>query len=167
MLNWEVEMEEKWGRAFVHESGHALMAVLQGIACFGVFYDLSTKKFCALISPLPVPSDFSKNHYLFLSAGSAAEKIIYGNPDDEAAKSDRLDFANPGAPQFDETVSEAHAILVEKKRQLKRLVSQLKARMRLADFDVGQLPEVGMDGSDKKFATLLTQQILEDSVRSK
>jgi hypothetical protein len=163
--NWEVKMEHEWGRAFVHESGHALMAVLQGIPCYGIYYEENSGKFCALIEPLPPPADLSKKHYLFLAASGAAEQITYGNQDDDGGKSDRGDFENPGAPSFQETVNEAQVILRGKVRQLKRLVSKLKAKVRQADYDVGRLPEVGMDGSDKKYAVLLSKEELEDALR--
>src|SRR5712671_6633242 len=126
----EVRMEEEWGRAFVHESGHALMAVLQGIPCYGIYYEKDSRKFCALIEPLPPPAHFSKKHYLFLAASSAAEQIKYGDQDDDGAKSDRADFESLGAPTFQETLDEARVVLLGKARQLKRLVSKLKAKVR-------------------------------------
>ena len=38
-------LEEKWGRVLVHESGHALMAVLKGIHCHGIYYDRTANQF--------------------------------------------------------------------------------------------------------------------------
>jgi hypothetical protein len=162
--NWEEKMEEEYGRAFVHESGHALMAVLQEIPCHGICYEKDSSKFCALIDPLPPPPDLSKKHYLFLVASSAAEQITYGDQDDDGGKSDKAAFGNPGAPPLKETINEAHAILLGKARQLKRLVSKLKAKVRNANYDLGSLPEVGMDGSNKKYAVLLSRTELEDAV---
>jgi hypothetical protein len=163
--NWEEKMEKEWGRAFVHESGHALMAVLQGIPCHGIYYELDSNKFCALIEPLPPPSEFVKRHYLFLAASSAAEEIIYGSPDEDGAKSDKTDFQNPGAPSFDETRSEARGILLGNVRKLRRLVSKLKAKARAADYDLVRLPQVGMDGSDKKYAVLISREETMEAVQ--
>jgi hypothetical protein len=164
-LNWEVEMEKRWGRAFVHESGHAIMAILHGIPCHGICCEFQNDgvKFCAL-ADLPIPSLYTKGHYLFLTAGSAAEQIVYGNRDEDAAKSDVRDFANAGAPPLQESIDAAHSILSSKTRQLKRLVSKLKAKMRQANFDVGNLPEVGMNGSVKRYGVLLSKQELEDAL---
>src|SRR5271168_5052308 len=118
--NWEEKMEEVYGRAFVHESGHALMAVLQEIPCHGIYYEKDSSKFCALVEPLPPPSDLSKKHYLFLAASTAAEQITYGDQDDDGGNSDKKDFGNPGAPPLQATINEAQAILLGKARQLKR-----------------------------------------------
>ena len=166
MPNWEAEMEKRWGRAFVHEGGHAIMAVLQDIPCHGICCEFQNEgvKFCA-IADLPIPTLYNEGHYLFLTAGSAAEQIVYGNRDEEAAKSDVRDFATSGAPPLQETINDAHSILLSKTRQLKRLVSKLKAKMRQADFDVGNLPEVGMKGSIKRYGVLLSKQEVEDCVR--
>jgi hypothetical protein len=94
-----------------------------------------------------------------------AEQITYQNRDDEGGKSDRSGFEGPAAPPFQETLDEAQCILRSNSRKLKRLVSILKAKVRQADYDVGRLPEVGMDGSDKKYAVLLSKLELEDAVR--
>jgi len=154
-MDWEKVMEEQWGRAFVHESGHALMAVLKGIPCHGIYYSKAVQKFCA-ITDLPPISDYSHSHYLFLASSSAAERIIYGKEDEERANADRQPFS-----------TEAYEILLNKKRQLKKLVSILKAKARQADLDMNALLETGMEGSDHKFAVLLPKQELENAVQSK
>lgn len=163
MADWEKKMEQEWGRAFVHEGGHALMAVLKGIPCHGIFYQKQSGKFCALVD-LPSSAEFSQEHYLFLAASSAAELLIYGNVDDDGAKSDRSFFASSGAPPLAETAREALAIVSSKKRQLKRLVSSLKAKCRLADYDLLALPEKRMDGTDLSYAELLSKEELESAV---
>lgn len=164
VTDWEKVMEENWGRAFVHESGHALMAVLQNIPCHGIYFQKNTNKFCALTN-LPPESEYSKEHYLFLTASGAAERIIYGNEDEDGAKADRSAFKNPGAPSLEETIDEAEAILQKNKRQLKRLVSMVKAKCRQADLNLNTLPEMNMEGTDKKFAVLLSKDELENAVR--
>jgi hypothetical protein len=164
--DWEKVLEEMWGRALVHESGHALMAVLEDIPCRGIHFDKTDNKFCA-ITDLPQVSEYSKKHYLFLTASSAAELVIYGNQDEDGAKSDRLAFQNSGAPSIQDTLNEAHTLLQGNKRKLKRLVSKLKAKCRQADLNVANFPEISMDGSDHTFGVLLTKAELEDAVRSK
>jgi len=159
-------MEKEWGRAFVHESGHAVMATLQEIPCHGVYYQRSEKggKFCTLIPPKPAPERTQKD-YLFLAAGSAAENLIYKDHDEEAAGADRKDFDLPDSPVFDEVVEHASRILRAKRRHLKRLISMLKARVRQVDYDLDRLPEVGMDGSDQRYLRLLAKEELEEAVR--
>jgi len=163
-MDWEKVMEEQWGRAFVHESGHALMDILQGIACHGIYFEKGVEKFCNL-TDLPNPTDFSKKHYLYMVGGSAAELIIYGSQDEAGAKRDRLDFQNQGAPSLEEAIDEAHKILLDRKRHLKELVSILKTKCHEAGLDLDALPEMGMTGTDRKFAVLLSKSELEAVVQ--
>jgi hypothetical protein len=160
-------LETNWGRALVHESGHALMAVLQGIPCHGIFYNKTINKFCVLAD---VPADFneySKKDYLFSMASSAAEKVIYGDLDEEGAKSDRAPFESPGAPPVQETFNEAHDIVSSNKRKLKRLVSKLKASCKKVNLNMALLSETVTNSTGHKFGTLLSKEDLEDAVNSK
>jgi hypothetical protein len=161
-------LEKHWGRALVHEGGHALIAVLQGIQCHGIFWNKTVNKFCVLSD---VPSDFtqySKNDYLFSAAGSAAEIVVYGgDPDDDAAKSDRLPFETAGAPLLKDISDEAHSIVLQNKRKLKRLVSLLKVKCKRVDLNLGVLSEDVTNSTGNKFGTLLSKQELETAVRSK
>jgi hypothetical protein len=159
-------LELNWGRALVHESGHALMAAQKDIPCRGIYYNKTVNKFCAVVD-LPPESAYSKEHYLFLAASSAAELAIYGDQDEAGARSDRLAFQNAGAPPLQDTLSEAHRLMVENETKLKRLVSDLKSRCLQVDLNLGALPvKVGMDGSDHEFAVLLTKEELEDTLRT-
>lgn len=159
-------MEEEWGRALVHESGHALMATLQGISCRGVFYQRSERggKFCTLIPPKR-STERIRQDYLFLAAGSAAENLIYKSHDEEAAGADKKDFDLPDSPVFDEAVEDASSILLVRRRHLKRLISMLKANVRQVDYNLDRLPEVGMDGSDQRYLRLLGKEELETAVQ--
>lgn len=165
MVNWEQKMEQEWGRAFVHESGHALMAVLQRILCHGIYYQRTEKggKFCTLIPPKP-PSERTKEDYLFLAAGAAAENLVYGDHDEGAAGADKRDFDQPNSPAFEESFTGASEILCTKKRHLKRLVSMLKATVRKVDYDLGRLTDLGMDGSDQRYLMLLSKEELANAV---
>ena len=66
-LNWEERMEEEWGPTFVHESGHALMAVLCKVPCHGIYFERGSDagKFCSLIPPT-APEQWSKKDYRWL-----------------------------------------------------------------------------------------------------
>jgi hypothetical protein len=165
MVNWEQKMEQEWGRAFVHESGHALMAVLQEILCHGIYYQRTEKggKFCTLIPP-KAASERAKKDYLFLAAGAAAETLVYGNHDEDAAGADKRDFDQPNSPAFEESLKEASELLYNKRRHLKRLVSMLKATVRKVDYDMRRLTELGMDGSDQRYSMLLSKEELGNAV---
>lgn len=166
-LDWNAEMEKQWGTAFVHESGHALMAVLKSIPCHGIYYEFLGEKgkFCALANLPDKHADLATEHYVFLGSGSAAEQLIYGEQDESAANADKSYFTEPSAPPFEQSISDALVILTERKRHVKRLVSKLKAKMREADYDVGRLPVLDMQGSTKQYATLLSKEELEDAVQ--
>src|SRR5579885_1684112 len=156
LVNWEEKMEQEWGRAFVHESGHALMAELQEIPCHGIYYQRTENagKFCTIVPPKP-PSERTNKDYLFLAAGCAAENLIYGNHDEGAAGADKRDFDQPDSPAFEESLKEASELLYKKRRHLKRLVSMIKATVRKVDYDLGRLTELGMDGSDLRYLMLI------------
>jgi hypothetical protein len=160
MHDWERRMEEEWERPFVHESGHALMAVLQEVPCYGICYEKDCGKFCCSFPPKP-PGERAKKDYLVSAAGAAAERLIYGNNDSDAAGADRRDFDTPDSPSPEETINGACGILSGKKRHLKRLISMLKAKVRQVDFDMGRLPEQGMEGSEKRYLILLNKEELE------
>jgi hypothetical protein len=166
LANWEEKMEEEWGPTFVHESGHALMAVLCEIPCHGICFERGNEggKFCSVI-PTTSPEQRSKKDYLVLAAGVAAEKLIYHNQESEGANADKADFHSPDAPSFDATVDEAYEILSAHKRKLKRLVSMLKGKARDVDFDLNGLREVGMDGTDTRYLVLLGKEELETAVQ--
>lgn len=160
-MDWEEKMEQDWGPVFAHESGHALMALLQGIPCHGVYFEKGTGggRFCALSAN---PSDKRSNKdYLISAAGVAAELLIYPNQNSEGAEADRKDFGSLDAPSFEGTVNEACLILSGERGRLENLISELKTRVRSVDFDLGRLPEVGMDGSDRRYLTLLNEKELE------
>src|ERR1700692_2292497 len=97
-------------------------------------------------------------------AGAAAEMLIYGNHDEHAAGTDRKDFDAANAPSQETTASEVSLILAGKRRQLKRLISMLKATARSVDFDLTRLTERTMDGSDKRYLILLSKEEVESAV---
>ena len=121
MVNWEEEMELNWGPTFAHESGHALMALLQGIPCHGIYFERGEDggRFCALFAN---PSDQrSKSHDLVSAAGVAAELLIYPNQNSEGAEADREDFCASDAPSFEGMASEAMSDSGGRKRKVRRI----------------------------------------------
>lgn len=165
-MNWEGTMEKEWGPTFVHESGHALMAVIQGVSCHGIAFQRNRDggMFCSLLPPVDTEQRSNKD-YLISAAGVAAEQLLYPGRDSEGAGADRRDFNSSGAPPFDQSVREAYEILSGQKRKLKRLVSMLKSKARAVDFDLARLPEAGMDGSEDRYLILLSKEELEAAVQ--
>ena len=150
-------------QALVHESGHALMAVLQGITCLGICFDREEEKFCALGPPPKPPEQWSRQDYLFSAAGVAAEKVIYGRDHDSGgAGADQKDFESSNAPPFEQTVSEAYEILSGEDMKLKRLTSRLMARVKGLGFNFMSLPRTEANG--KRFPVLLNREELEAAV---
>jgi hypothetical protein len=149
--------------ALVHESGHALMAVLQGVMCRGICFDRDEEKFCTL-GPPPRPFEqWSREDYLFSAAGVAAEKVIYGRDHDSGgAGGDRKDFESLNAPPFELTVSEAYEILSGEDMRLKRLTSRLMARVKGLGFNFSSLPTAEANG--KQLPVLLNSEELGGSV---
>jgi hypothetical protein len=171
MTNGELP-ERTWGRALVHESGHALMAVLQGITCHGICFETNSGTFCT-VTPFRSPGELSKKDYLFFAASTAAELLLCRFPDAEAAgtswiqlgaATDSNYFQTPGAPSREETVGEAVTILLGRIKQLQRLASLLRNKVRERDCDLSRLPLLGKEASGKKFVVLLSKKELEDAL---
>jgi hypothetical protein len=159
------KLEANWGRVLVHESGHALAAVLQEIPCHGIYWKKSVNKFCTLS---PDPAEYNRKDFVFLAAGSAAEVLTYGGEYDEGgARADKVAFARSDAPPYDEAVKDAQTFLLQNKRTLKRLVSMLKTKCLRADLNIANLVERRMDGSDEKFAELMSEAELREAITRK
>lgn len=63
------------GPAIVHESGHALMALLKGFPCHGICFGRYEGKFCVLLGEIPKDQS-RKDYYLASAAGVAAELLF-------------------------------------------------------------------------------------------
>ena len=158
-MNWEEQMEAEWGPALAHESGHALMALLRGIPCYGIYFERGQGRFCAITGNSS--GNHSKDDYLVSVAGAAAELLVYPDRISEGTGADDADFDSLDAPPREEMESEARLILSREKGNLESLISALKAKIKSVDFDLGRLPEVGMDGSDRRYLALLNEKELE------
>jgi hypothetical protein len=146
--------------AFVHESGHAIMAVLRGLFLSGVCFCTSDQKYCTLTG---MPSaKLSKDDYLYSAAGMAAELVVYGNYDDGPAKLDKADFKNHDAPPLEDTINEARNLLSAYDNQIRKLAANLLEK----DQQKEKLPEVGMDNDPRKFRVLLTRDDVDEAIRS-
>jgi hypothetical protein len=157
-MNCEEKMEKVWGPVLAHESGHALMALVHGITCHGIFAEKEDLRFCAIYGSYPPGR--SKNDYLVSAAGVAGELVMYPNQESAGGGADRAFFNSPDAPPFEETVQEAREILSGLKSKLEALTSKLKEKIRSVNCDLDLLPDVGMDGSPERFLILLGDEEL-------
>jgi len=121
-------------------------------------------KFCTVID-LPSEDLYTDDHYLFLVAGGAAELITYNDQNESAADSDSTAFSNAGAPPLDKTLRDAETLLRQHAGKIRQLVFLQKVKCLAADFNLRKLPEVGMDGTDEKYAVLLSREQLEKTIR--
>ena len=160
----EEKLEVNWGRALVHECGHAVMSAEQGIRNDGIYYMKSYRKVCNIVY-LPPISGYSTEHFLYNSAGSAAEILTYENYDDDAAKSDKLPFSRAGAPDYQEMVNKSCAILQTQRTQLESLILILKSKCLQIGLNFDMLPETSIPNIDGKLGVLLSKQELEDAFR--
>jgi hypothetical protein len=128
------------------------------LTCYGIFFQKDAKKACTLTPPLPLRSEYSNAHYLFLAAGSAAESIRFRSPDYVGSIADRKLFGRPKTTSFEQSRREAAAILADKAEELNRLVIKVTQNYEKADCDFSRLAESQMeiDGVIKKVGVLLS-----------
>ncbi|HXM97522.1 MAG TPA: hypothetical protein VN982_03515 [Candidatus Dormibacteraeota bacterium] len=133
MPPWKTESEKDWWHALIHESGHAVMGTLQCVRCHGVFIIKKMVKACILNPRMPKSSDLSDELRLYLAAGSAAERIVFGKEDVGASRGDREIFGNLQDGAFDAKITEAEKILSSEKSTIERLASLLFDMVKSAD----------------------------------
>ena len=167
LLHWKTKTEEDWSHALIHESGHAVMAAMQAIRCYGVFLQQAKIKACTLVDPLPASLDLSNEQRLYLAAGSAAEEIFFQIPNTAASQKDRELFGNPQGITFDQMVKSAKPILLAKKLPLEKLASQLYAMVEKAngDFSNFRVQTVDSDGIVEDYWVLLDKEDLKEQLR--
>jgi len=162
-MDKQKQMEEDVRRALLHESGHAVMAVLQKIKCDGIYYLKDRKKFCTIAY---FPPQLSKGDYVFHASGVAAERIFYPREDVDASAHDRIVFEKDGAPGFEETVSEAKSILLNKKTEIETIEMKLWKTVARGGVGCRDLPDIYKVLSDTKerCAELMSIKTLETEI---
>jgi len=168
VLSWRTPAEKDWCHALIHESGHAVMAALQGIRCYGIFLRQVGMRAAALVEPLPAPSDLTNRHHLFLAAGSAAERNSYGEADFEGSGQDRILFGNPQGTTFDEKVPEAQAILQSPKGAIEKLALRLNETVESVsgDYSSFRVQKVNSGSTVEDFWILLDEQQLSEELKA-
>ena len=143
------------------------MAALQSIRCYGIFLLQGSIKACTLVDPLQQPLALSDEQRLFLAAGSAAERITFGYADLVGAAEDRRFFGNPQGITFDEKVTDAKAILLNKKPIIEKLASRLHEVVKKAngDFSAFRQKQAGMGGIIRNYWVLLCEEELREELK--
>jgi hypothetical protein len=122
--------DEQLKIAAVHESSHAVMAVLRDLPCWGIFlqgeHDQVDVKFCCLVTN---GTPLEKSDYLHSAAGAAGELLFFGEYDYGPTDLDRMIFTRPGAPSWDETVEEARSILTAEREKIQTIVSLVEEKV--------------------------------------
>jgi hypothetical protein len=155
---------EELKRVAVHESGHALLAIIHGIFCHGLFFAYEPGesfaghegRFCTLFHNSP---PWSEGDYLHSAAGAGAETSYFGDYDRLASRDDRQIFRTPGAPDWEATVDKAKEVLSTYADAFNRLVH---AFIEAAQGSTSGWADKGMDGVDTRFKEVLSgQEILK------
>jgi hypothetical protein len=167
MLNFKTQAEEDWYRALNHESGHAAMGILQGIRCYGIFFQQTPIKAVVLTEPLPEPSAMSDGHRLYLASGSASEENTFGSADIAGSREDRKIFGRPQGITFDQKIAEATVILLDKKPRIEKLARRLNEIVSAAngDFSSFRAQRAGMDGNYRDYWELLSEEDLKEELK--
>jgi len=156
-----------WYRAFIHESGHAVMAALQGIRCHGIFMLKGPMKATALVPPFSHPLS-EELKLLFLAAGSAAEELVLGQPDSAASKADRNLFGINQDAAFDEKVREAVVILSNHRPQIEKLAARLYGMYQKTGGDFTNFrpqPVKDENGHEVDYWVLLDEEELKEELK--
>ena len=154
----KISPQEHLNRAAVHESGHAVMACINGIQCSGVFWEYEPiagtvprkGKFCTPVGNKP---PWKTKDYLQIAAGAGAEKLFFGGYIPATSEHDRQKFDAPGAPDWEETVEEAKAILANKNDELTAMATLFLQR----SPSIRSLPDRGMKGHSTRYKELLSE----------
>jgi hypothetical protein len=156
-------MEEDVVRALIHESGHAVVAVLQQILCDGIYYLKDKRRFCTIAY---FPTELLKEHYLFYAGGVAAERIFYGKEECGPSKADKSVFDKAGAPVFEITVHEIQPILLGRKEEIEMLRAKLIEKVAQGGIGLCLLPDTykSLNGADERCALLLSKDDVEGVV---
>lgn len=161
--SWQL-VEPNWRRVFLHESGHALMAVLQGINCYGIVYLSEEDSAVTLIEPLQAQKTASD--LLFLGAGSAAEATQFSGMSFSGAKDDKK-LHGGTSPQFNQSVETAYKMLIEQLDKLRNVASKIQSNFELAGSEFNRLPQYDVRINDvvRKVGMLLSEPELKEAAK--
>jgi hypothetical protein len=150
-------------RVAVHESGHAIMAVIQGIPCRGIFFayepsevgidgEITGGRFCTPVGNNP---PWKKGDYLQSAAGSGAERLSFGEYNRDASTDDRKMFSSPAAPDWEATVDEAEVILAKTDKIVQMAEAIILKHQRIPMI---LWPDRGMGNKSTRFKQILSEE---------
>ncbi len=162
---------EELKRVAVHESGHAVMAVIQGMPCYGMFFTYepqevqatgdSDGRFCMLVKN---SSPWKKGDYLQAAAGAGAERLFFGDYEQAGSRADRIEFSAPDGPEWEATVEEARAILEGKKDKIATLAEAFELTHQ--NIAIDDCPDRGMNGSTTRFREMMSEERVRQIIES-
>jgi len=162
---------EELKRVALHESGHAVMAVIQSIPCHGVFFAYEPTevlaageikgKFCV---PVSNSTPLKKADYLQAAAGAGAERLFFGNYEQVGSRADRVGFNATGVPEWEAAVEEAMTILEGKKEKITVIAELFELIHKHVAID--DWPDRGMDGSTTRFREMMSGEVVRQIVES-
>ena len=162
MNAFRIEQEEL-RRVAIHECGHAVMAVIQGIPCRGVFFAYEPTEAVAICAGrfcVPVGNNppWKKGDYLQSAAGTGAEDLFFGGYNRSASEDDQQMFSVAGAPEWEATVEEAKTILAGYKDKIALMAEEFLSKHERVPLTL--LPDRGMDGSSTRFKEILSEKVV-------
>lgn len=148
-----------------HESGHAVMAVVQGIPCKGMFFEyrpgpggrILGGKFCTIVNH---SQPWRHPDYLQAASGAASEELFLGGYDPKGSEDDHASFSKTDAPNWDGTVEEAKVILAGKKQKIE-LMAQVIISLH-ENVPIGQWPDQKV--GHRAFRTVLGSEVIREIV---
>jgi hypothetical protein len=120
---------EQLKRMAVHEASHAVMAVLRGLPCWGIFFqsDGTGAMPCCVVTH---GNPLGEGDYLQAAAGAAGELIVFNDYFYPGTKKDRTVFGEQDAPSWDNTVEEARIILTTEREKIQTLATLLEEKVK-------------------------------------
>jgi len=152
---------EELKRVAVHESGHAVMAVMQGIQCHGLFFAYEPDESLAIHGghfcvPCGNNPPWKKADYLQSAAGAGAEKLFFGGYNRAASEDDRQMFSTTGAPKWETTVDEAREILAKSSEAITQMAEAVITKYQNVPMNLW--PDRGMNGRTTRFKQILSDE---------
>lgn len=161
---------EELKRVAFHESGHAVMALAQGIVCHGLFFAyepgeslaISGGRFCVPCGSNP---PWKKADYLQSAAGAGTEKLFFGGYNRAASEDDRQMFSTTGAPEWETTVDEAKEILAKNAEAVTQMAEAVITKYQKVPMNLW--PDRGMNGRTTRFKQILSDEEVRQIVESR